>query len=176
MADHGSQSCASEAETRKWGEPEYEKMAEPGIKQMSARARHPQTSGRLERLPGGTRRKPHRFEASSYGSAANSPENGRVGGPSHTEPAKPALEGFMERRSCRRATPAGRRSHAAAAAEPPARISGAVDSNAGRGPNTPNAPGRRGIPSGRDGAPAVPCPHAGGAASGAPPESPGAAR
>ena len=34
MTDHGSQFYANEAEARKRGESEYEKLAEPGIKQM----------------------------------------------------------------------------------------------------------------------------------------------
>ena len=104
MTDHGSQFYANEAETRKRGESEYEKrLVELDIKQILARVKHPQTNGKLERLHGEIQRKLHRFEASSYGSAVNNPENGHVGGPFHTEPAKPALERFMEWYNYRRA-------------------------------------------------------------------------
>ena len=57
MTDHGSQFYANEAEARKRGESEYEKLAEPGIKQILVGVRHPQTGGRLERAHGGLRRK-----------------------------------------------------------------------------------------------------------------------
>ena len=104
MTDHGSQFYANEAEARKRGESTYEKkLVELDIKQILARIKHPQTNGKLERLHGEIQRKLHRFEASSYGSTVKNPESGHVGGPFHTEPAKPALERFMEWYNYRRA-------------------------------------------------------------------------
>ena len=75
---------------------------ELGVKQTLARTRHPQTN-KMERLHGETERKPHRFEASSHGSTAKNYESGHAGGPFNAEPAKPALEWFMERYNHRRA-------------------------------------------------------------------------
>ena len=61
------------------------------------------TNGKLERLHGEMERKLHRFDASSYGSTVKNSESGHVGGPFNTEPAKPALERFMEWYNYRRA-------------------------------------------------------------------------
>ena len=104
MTDHGSQFYANEAEARKRGESEYEKrLVDLGIKQILARIKHPQTNGKLERLHGEIERKLHRFEASSYGSTVRNSESGHVGSPFNAEPAKPALERFMEWYNYRRA-------------------------------------------------------------------------
>ena len=104
MTDHGSQFYANEAEARKRGESAYEKkLVELGIRQILARVKHPQTNGKLERLHGEIQRKLHRFEASSHGAAVKDSGNGHVGGPFNAEPAKPALERFMEWYNYRRA-------------------------------------------------------------------------
>ena len=61
------------------------------------------TNGKLERLHGEMERKLHRFDASSYVGTVKNSESGHVGGPFNTEPAKPALERFMEWYNYRRA-------------------------------------------------------------------------
>ena len=86
------------------GESEYEKkLVDLGIKQILARIKHQQANGKLKRLHGEIDRKLHRFEASSYGSTVRNSESGHAGGPFNTEPAKPALERFMEWYNYRRA-------------------------------------------------------------------------
>ena len=103
MTDRGPQFYASEAEARKNGESAYEKkLVELGIRQILAWTRQAQTTGKLARLYGEMQRKLRHFEASSYGGAVRNPESGHVGGPFHAEPAKPALERFMEWYNCRR--------------------------------------------------------------------------
>ena len=63
MTDHGSQFYANEEEAREGGKSTFEKrLAVPGIRQILAGVRHPQTNGKLERLHGETRRKLRHFE------------------------------------------------------------------------------------------------------------------
>ena len=58
LTDRGSQFYANEAETRERGESEFEKeLARLGIRQILARAGHPQTNGKLERFHGEIQRK-----------------------------------------------------------------------------------------------------------------------
>ena len=58
LTDRGSQFYANEAETRERGESEFEKeLVRLGIRQILARAGHPQTNGKLERFHGEIQRK-----------------------------------------------------------------------------------------------------------------------
>ena len=66
LTDRGSQFYANEGQYKKKGASEFEReLVSLGIRQILARVRHPQTSGKLERVHGELQRKLHLFEEES---------------------------------------------------------------------------------------------------------------
>ena len=98
LADHGSQSCANEKESRKRGSAAFEKkLAELGIAHRLARADRPQTNGKLERSRGELQRKLPIFAAASCGIATKASPGGgdaRTGGPFCTARPRDPAERF----------------------------------------------------------------------------------
>ena len=98
LSDRGSTFYANETSVRERGEGEFERrLKELGIRHIKARARHPQTNGKLERMHGELERKLHLFEESSAARTTRSVGGlpSHVGSPFYTKPASDPVDRFF---------------------------------------------------------------------------------
>ena len=98
LSDHGSTFYDNESSKRAKGENKFERrLRELGIRHIPARASHPQTNGKIERVHGEIERKVHLFEDASAGRTTRSGGGAlHVGGPFHTAPATDPLDRFFD--------------------------------------------------------------------------------
>ena len=101
LSDHGSTFCDNESGGRAKGENKFgRRLGELRIRHILARASHPRTNGKLERLHGEIERKLHLFEEASAGrttrSAGGTGAPAHVGGPFHAAPAADPVDRFFE--------------------------------------------------------------------------------
>ena len=99
LTDHGSQFYASAAECKGVGGSEFEKeLVRLGIRQILARAMHPQTNGKLARFHGEMQRKLHFFIEASAGKTVHSrgEDSGHVGSPFHTKGETDPVSRFVD--------------------------------------------------------------------------------
>ena len=99
LTDRGTQFYANAGEYKRKGAAKFEQeLVSMGIHHILARARHPQTNGKIERFHGELQRKLHLFEEESADRTTRSGRSGNahVGGPFNTEPKRDPVTRFVE--------------------------------------------------------------------------------